>query len=85
MDEQWSDVSPTPEMRLVAAEAEQELARAVAALPDSLRLPLVMHFGSCLTYREVALALGVRESTVIGRVASALRVLRRRFGAEGSR
>jgi RNA polymerase sigma-70 factor (ECF subfamily) len=85
LDTDLLDLSPTPEMRVVDAEAEVELTQAVERLPEALRVPLLMHFGARLTYREIALALGVRESTVIGRVASALRVLRRRFGVEGIR
>jgi RNA polymerase sigma-70 factor (ECF subfamily) len=55
----------------------------VAALPEKYRVPLAMHYASGRTYREIALALGVPESTVVGRMAGALRQLRRRMGVNG--
>ena len=85
MEAEWLDTSPTPEMQIVTTEGREELARAVAQLPDAMRVPLLMHYGSRLTYREIGVALGVPESTAIGRVASALRVLRRRLGTEKQR
>jgi len=41
-----------------------------------------MHYGAGRTYREIAVALGLPESTIVGRMAGALRHLRRRMGVK---
>jgi RNA polymerase sigma-70 factor (ECF subfamily) len=78
-----ADIGPSPEMLALAAERRRELNVAVADLPEKYRVPLLMHYGSGRTCREIALALELPESTVIGRLAGALRLLRRRMGVEG--
>ena len=72
----------SPERFALAREQKDELNAAVATLPEKYRLPLLMHYGSGRTYREIALALDVRESTVTGRLAGALQRLRRRLRTE---
>ncbi|NLI00187.1 MAG: RNA polymerase sigma factor [Chthonomonadales bacterium] len=74
----------TPESTLIAAERLTELRRAVADLPDHLRAPIVLHYAYGRTYREIASDLGLPESTVVGRLAAAMRRLRRQFAAEAS-
>jgi RNA polymerase sigma-70 factor (ECF subfamily) len=81
-DDDWLDDAPTPEMVALAGERRRELRRAVAELPEMYRLPLLMHYGSGRTYREIAVALGLPESTIVGRMAGALRHLRRRMGVK---
>jgi RNA polymerase sigma-70 factor (ECF subfamily) len=81
VDGEWLDDSPSPEAVTLLVEGRRELRAAVAQLPEKYRVPLVMHFGAGRTYREIALALGLRESTVVGRMAGALKRLRRRMGA----
>jgi RNA polymerase sigma-70 factor (ECF subfamily) len=61
------------------------LAAAVTELPEKYRVPLMMHYGSGGTYREIALALSLPESTIVGRLAGALRLLRRRLPSEVER
>src|SRR5262249_16297474 len=68
-----ADLGPSPEMLALAAERSRELSAAVGALPEKYRIPLMMHYGSGRTYREIAVALGLPESTVVGRMAGALR------------
>jgi RNA polymerase sigma-70 factor (ECF subfamily) len=80
MDGDWLDDRPSPEMLAVAGESRRELRAAVAELPEKYRVPVMMHYGSGRTYREIALALGLPESTIVGRMAGALRRLRRRMG-----
>jgi RNA polymerase sigma-70 factor (ECF subfamily) len=75
----WPDAGGTPETQVVSEERRRELEAAVAALPETLRVPLVMHVVSRCTYREIAIALGVPETTVVGRTARAVRALRRRL------
>lgn len=83
--EEWLDSAPTPEVTTLAGEQRQELRAAVDALPDKYRLVLLMHYGSGQKCREVALALGLPETTVKGRLVSALRLLRRRLNWEEAR
>lgn len=71
-----------PDTRLVDAEQMAELRKAVADLPDHLRAPIVLHYAYGRTYREIASDLGLPESTVVGRLAAAMRRLRRRFAEE---
>jgi len=54
----------------------------VASLPDKYRVPLRMHFALGCTYRETAAALGVPESTIVGRIAGGIRRLRKKLGEE---
>lgn len=85
----WNDLDraegdPTPEMMAISQERRRELHAAIAALPEKFRVPILMHYVSRRTYREIALALDLPESTVIGRMAGGMRQLRRRLGGEVS-
>lgn len=84
MQDEWPDDSPPLIVGLLHEERGRELQKAVADLPEKYRTPILMHYASGRTYREIALALDIPETTVVGRLASALRRLRRRFGVEGS-
>jgi RNA polymerase sigma-70 factor, ECF subfamily len=85
LDVDWLDGSPSPETLALAGERRRELNRAVAALPEMLRIPILMHYASGRTYQEVALALGVPHSTVVGRIARGLSLLRRHLNVEVKR
>jgi RNA polymerase sigma-70 factor (ECF subfamily) len=85
VDPEWLDGGPSPEMLLLSQERRQELNAAVAALPEKYRVPLLMRYGAGRTRREIAVALGVPESTIIGRMARATRLLRRQLGEEWER
>jgi len=76
LSDDWACPAPCPEALAITGEERTRLAVAVAALPERLRTPLLMHYGSRQTCREIAVALGVPESTVTGRLAAALRRLR---------
>jgi RNA polymerase sigma-70 factor (ECF subfamily) len=82
VDPEWLDGGPSPEMLIVTAERRRELNAAVEALPEQYRVPLLMRFAAGRTRREIAGALGVPESTIIGRMARAMRLLRRQLGEE---
>ena len=73
---------PTPEGTLLDADRLQRLSDAVSGLPEKQRVPLLMFYASRQSYREIALALHVTESTVQGRLAQGLRLLRRRLKSE---
>jgi RNA polymerase sigma-70 factor, ECF subfamily len=82
LDVDWIDTNPTPDVVALSNERRQEVSAAVAALPENLRIPIHMHFAARRTHREIAVALGVPESTVVGRIAAGMRRLRRRLCAE---
>jgi RNA polymerase sigma-70 factor (ECF subfamily) len=82
LSEEWIDNSPTPEMTTLARERRRELANAVSSLPEKHQIVVLMHYGSGRSYRDIALALDLPETTVVGRMAAALRTLRRRLGKE---
>lgn len=79
IDPNWLSGDPSPEMRLLSDEGRRELAAAVAALPEPLRVPILMRFSSGCTRQQIAVALGVPESTVVGRLARAMGLLRKRI------
>ncbi|MFN3649414.1 MAG: RNA polymerase sigma factor [Armatimonadota bacterium] len=82
IDPDWLDGGASPELQLLTDERRRALGGAVASLPEKYRVPVVMRFGGGCSRREIALALGVPESTVIGRLAGAMRLLRRAVGEE---
>jgi RNA polymerase sigma-70 factor (ECF subfamily) len=72
------DRGASPEAAAGHAETAAALARAVAALPDHLRIPLVLRYYSGLSEQEVADAIRRRPGTVKSRLHEA----RRRLGAD---
>jgi RNA polymerase sigma-70 factor (ECF subfamily) len=83
LSEDWMDHSPTPEMAAMVKERRRELTAAIDALPEKHQVLILMHYGSGRSYRDMALALDLPETTIVGRMAAALRGLRRRLGKEG--
>jgi RNA polymerase sigma-70 factor (ECF subfamily) len=79
------DDSPGPEQLSTHNDRSARLNSALMALPEPQRVAMVMHYISGQTHRQIAEALGVPESTIIGRIAGGLRNLRRRFGSEPER
>ena len=67
---------PSPETAALQREQQRELYRAICRLPEKYRIPLTMYYTSRRTYREIALALNLPESTITGRLALGLRKLR---------
>jgi len=66
---------------LVDQERSAMLEKLIAALPDSLRDPLVLSTIEELTPREVAAALGISEAAVRSRAFRARQILRERIAA----
>ena len=64
---------------LLAQERNQLLERLIAALPDSLRDPLVLGTIEELSPREVAATLGISEAAVRSRAFRARQILRQRL------
>jgi RNA polymerase sigma-70 factor (ECF subfamily) len=83
LSDDWMDHGPTPEMAAMVKERRRELTSAINALPEKHQILILMHYGSGRSYRDMALALDLPETTIVGRMAAALRGLRRRLGKEG--
>ena len=58
------------------------LSLALQALPEPLRLPLLLHAAQGMSYQEIAYALHLPESTVRGRIARAKQALRKELDAQ---
>src|SRR5437016_223439 len=79
LDPDLADCGPTPELLAVHRDAEQRMVLAVGLLPEKYRTPLLMHYSAARAYKEIALALDVPVSAVVGRLAGAMRILRRKL------
>ncbi len=76
---------PGPEQALVAANQHAQVHAMIDALPDELRLPLVLSASDELNSREIATILGIPEGTVRTRLQRARQVLRERIANLQSR
>jgi RNA polymerase sigma factor (sigma-70 family) len=83
--EQLSTASedPSPEDTVADRDELHRLAEAIAALPDRVRDVFSLRRIKGLSQREVALRLGLAESTVEKHMAKGLRLLVHRFGHGG--
>ncbi len=62
---------------------ERLLDRAIESLPKELRMPLILHFLESRSQSEVAVQLGVHQSTVSRRIQEAIEALRGRLSESG--
>ena len=76
----WIDTAPTPEMAALVSESRSELAKAVENLPEKNRILILMHYGAGISYEAMSTALDIPKTTIVGRLAAALRMLRRKLG-----
>jgi RNA polymerase sigma-70 factor (ECF subfamily) len=74
-----SSTNPGPEQTLVARNQHAVVHAMIDALPDDLRLPLVLSASDELNSREIAAILGIPEGTVRTRLQRARHVLRQRL------
>lgn len=72
---------PGPEQILLAAGRHAVVHSMIDALPEELRVPLVLSAFDELNSREIGRALGVPEGTVRTRLQRARQLLRRKLGA----
>ena len=68
--------------RVAASAPDPALALALAALPDQLRLPLVLCYSEGMSYEEAADALRIPVSTLRGRIHRGKDQLRKELDAE---
>jgi RNA polymerase sigma-70 factor (ECF subfamily) len=67
---------PGPEESAISRENREAVIKALASLPDSYRLPLVMHHYQGLSYREISAVLEIPEKTVATRLYRAKNMLK---------
>lgn len=77
------DLGDSPEWAVLKEERKEKLRIVIDGLAEKYQIALLMHYASGRTYKEIALALDIPESTVTGRIAGGLRILRERFRREG--
>ena len=70
--------------QLIDQDTTAAVQAALASIPPNERLVIVTAFYGGLTYREVAIELGIPEGTAKSRIRSGLRNLHRRLQSEGS-
>ena len=73
----------TPEVEVTANELKSIIEGSLTELPDELRSPMLLHFFKGRSQREVALELGVNQSTISRRMRDALDLLRERLAQSG--
>lgn len=79
-------IGPDPEEQAVMADRAARVHAMIDALPEELRVPLVMAANEEMTSREIGEALGIPEGTVRTRLQRARQMLRRKLaGAEATR
>lgn len=79
------DQTVSPEDRAYGSELNQQLARALARLPEAFREAVVLRDVEGLSYREIAEILGCRPGTVRSRIARGREALRHTFGGREAR
>ena len=82
IDEAHTDASLGPETDVIAREGARRLLEAMAGLPETLRLPLVLRVDEELSYAEIAEVLGCTTASVKMRIARARAVMARKMEEE---
>ncbi|HVF04813.1 MAG TPA: RNA polymerase sigma factor [Frankiaceae bacterium] len=71
LDDDYPDADPGPEELALEAESVSAVAAALAALPVSLRIPVVLRYYAGLSEKDIATAIGRRPGTVKSRLYDA--------------
>lgn len=74
----------SPEQTLILTDQQARIHAMIDALPEELRLPLVLSAADELNSREIGRVLGIPEGTVRRRLQRARELLRRKLDAKGS-
>ena len=75
--------TPPAEDPTAGEDAADEVRRAIAALPDALRLPLLLKYAHGLTHAEIAAATGLSVDASKKRVERAKRLLKENLKKNG--
>jgi protocatechuate 3,4-dioxygenase beta subunit len=70
-------------MQVQDADRKRRVQEEIQALPEALRMPVVLHYQAGCTYEEVATTLRIPSGTVATRIASAKERLRTRLATAG--
>lgn len=62
--------------KLIEREFKDEIAMALEKLPETYRLPLVLHYYEELPYHEIAKNLGIKEGTIKSNIHRGKKILR---------
>lgn len=76
----WEEDEFAAEETATAELTGEELTALLDELPEALRLPLVLFYFEEMSYRDIAIALNIREGTVMSRLSRGKSQLRARFG-----
>ena len=71
LDDDLVDDTPGPEVSAMRTESESAIVLALAALPESLRIPVVLRYYAGLSEKDIATAIGRRPGTVKSRLYDA--------------
>jgi RNA polymerase sigma-70 factor (ECF subfamily) len=80
-----ASAQPGPEQTLLDANQHAHIHSMIDALPEELRVPLVLSASNELNSREIATILGIPEGTVRTRLQRARQLLRERLTRQGQR
>jgi RNA polymerase sigma-70 factor (ECF subfamily) len=72
---------PSPEQTLILTDQHARIHAMIDALPEELRVPLILSAGDELNSREIGRVLGIPEGTVRTRLQRARELLRRKLDA----
>jgi RNA polymerase sigma-70 factor (ECF subfamily) len=81
VERELPDQGPGPDTQYLQRERQQRVLAAVNSLPSHYREAVVLRFTQDLSYDEIAQALHVPLTTVVGRLAKAKKLLRQKLGA----
>ena len=79
-DREIADDRPSPEDEYLDGERRQQVLAAVSSLPAHYRDAVIMRYTQDLSYQEIAVVLRVPLTTVVGRLAKAKQLLRKKLG-----
>ena len=79
----WTGTQPDEALESERREAKEVLFGLVNALPDKLRIAVMLHFGSGFSQTEIAQMTGCRQSTISERMNEALEKLRQGLSRVG--
>ena len=79
MEGEWPATDPAAGNETPDPEARLDIRRAVADLPASYQVPVIMRYQEGLSYAEIAEALGVEPNAASMRVHRAKNMLRKRL------
>ena len=72
-------IDEMPDIEYVMQPEQSELREAIDLLPESLRMPLLLHYMECFNEKETAAALGITVVAVKNRLYRARKVLKQQL------